>query len=169
MGGDIGRGKDFNSFVIRKGKYAFIASRNQSKDTMVNVNEVEKLIKTFNIAPENINIDDTGVGGGVVDRLREIGHAVNGVPFGGSSKDNSFSNLKAELYWGVGTWVQAGGQVDENQNWEQMTWIKYKQQTGEKKIIFESKENLRKRMRKSPDDFDSLALTFYEAPFLGFV
>lgn len=169
LGADIGRGKDFNSYVVRKGNYSFIAGRNQSKDTMVNVNEIEKIMKTYTIKPEDVNIDDTGVGGGVVDRLKELGYGVNGVAFGGSSKSKEFSNTKAELYWGVGIWVQAGGQVDENVNWEQMTWIKYKQQTGEKKIIFESKENLRKRMRKSPDDFDSLALTFYEPAFVGFV
>ncbi|MCX6785932.1 MAG: hypothetical protein NTZ18_03730 [Candidatus Komeilibacteria bacterium] len=170
LGADIARGKDFNVYVVRKGLFAYVAGKNQSADTMVNVNEIEALIKDLDIDPGQVNIDDTGVGGGVVDRLREIGYSVNGVAFGGSAVENErFANKKAELFWDLGLWIKDGGLLDQAGEWTQITWMKYKQQSGEKKIIFEPKEKLKERTRKSPDHADSLALTFNEGSFIGFV
>lgn len=170
LGGDIARGKDFNVFIIRKGAFAFVATVTQTADTMVNVNSVEDLIKEYDIKAEDVNIDDTGVGGGVVDRLAELGYGVNGVSFGQSPTDKeTFANLKAELNWMMMLWLRdQGGQVDINTNWKQLAWSKYKQRTGDRQIIMEPKEKLIARTKKSPDYLDALVLTFYEQGYVGF-
>lgn len=170
LGGDIARGKDFNVFIVRKGIFAFVGAVTQTHDTMVNVNTVEDLVADYSINDEDVNLDDTGVGGGVVDRLAELGHNVNGVGFGESPNDKeTFANLKAELNWMMMLWIRdQGGQLDPNSNWVQITWSKYKQRTGDRQIIMEPKEKLIARTKKSPDYLDALVLTFYEAGYVGF-
>ena len=170
LGVDVARGKDSNVYIIRKGKYAFVAGTNQSENLMLNINEIIKLKKKYYIKNENIFIDDTGVGGGVTDRLKELGYYVVGVNTGSMpSKKEEFSNLKAELNWLMAEWLKNNGLLNENENWQQLFWLRYMQQSGDKKIIMESKQNLIKRTGKSPDYSDGLALTFKRKNFVGFV
>ncbi len=168
LGGDIGGGGDHNAFVIRKGPLAFIAAKNKSSDTMVNVSEVERLIVEYDILDEDINIDDIGIGRGVSDRLKELGHSINGVSWGDPAKDSeTFFNLKAELFWTAKIWLEGEGELEKDDKFLQITWIKYKTHTGERRVQMEPKEKLRHRMKQSPDFADAFALTFYEAPFIG--
>lgn len=51
-----------------------------------------------------INVDEGGVGGGVVDVLRERnpgGYTVRGINFGSKSKRRNLENMKAEIYMGL--------------------------------------------------------------------
>lgn len=170
LGADIGAGNDSNSYTIRKGNWAIKAGESKSSDVLVNVNAIIDLIDEYNIKHENVNIDDTGVGKGVTARLIELGYSVNKVEFGSKATDSeTYHNLKAEIFWNAMLWIKEGGQFDMNDNWNQITWIKYKQQSGEKKIIIKDKALLRKEYGKSPDDADSFALTFYEAPYVGII
>ena len=82
LGCDIGGGGDENVFVIRTPKFAFVESANRSTDTMTNVSEVERIVETYGLDYADVNIDDIGIGRGVSDRLKEKGHAVNGVSVG---------------------------------------------------------------------------------------
>lgn len=169
LGVDIGGGGDKSTFILRLHKLACVADTLHTKDTMANVTKVIELKERFGLSDDDISIDDLGVGRGVSDRLIELGHEINAVGFGESPRDKeTFDNLKAELFWKTGAWVKDGGAFDVNDNWVQLTWMKWKQASGERKIIFEKKENLKKRTKKSPDYADGLALTFYEPKFIGF-
>jgi len=49
-----------------------------------------------------INVDDTGVGGGVTDRLRELGYSAHGVDFGGKANaPEDYCNRGPELWFEV--------------------------------------------------------------------
>jgi len=168
LGSDIGAGNDKNVHTIRKGMLAFVAGESISTDVLVNVNAIIELVDEYKILNEDINIDDTGVGKGVTARLIELGYSVNKVEFGSKATDvETYHNLKAEIFWLAGLWIKEGGQFCEDENWMQMSWIKYKQQSGEKRIIIKDKQLMRKEYGKSPDYADSFALTFYDAPFVG--
>lgn len=168
LGIDIGGGGDLSTFVVRIGMLAFVASRLQTKDTMANVNEAIRLMRIMNIKPENVSIDDIGIGRGVSDRLIELGYNINSVSVGGSATDSeTFANIKAENYWRCMLWVRKGGVLRDDPCWQQLTWIKWKQRSGEKQIIIEPKEELKKRTKKSPDEAEALMLTFYEPVFVG--
>jgi len=170
LAGDIGGGGDYNALVIRKGNLAFIAARNKSNDTMINVSEIERLILEYDILDEDISVDDIGIGRGVSDRLKELGHSINGVSWGDPAKDSeTYFNLKAELFWKLKIWLEGGGELENDEKFSQITWIKYKTHTGERRVQMEPKEKLRQRMKQSPDFADALALTFYEGAFIGFV
>lgn len=172
LGVDIGGGTDLNVYCLKKGGYAFFESSNKSSDTMTNVDEIIRILDEWkDLIPENIAVDDIGVGRGVSDRLKELGYNINGVAVGETARDSdTFFNLKAELYWEAGEWIRSKGKVLKQKGWEQLNWIKYKTHRGEKKMQIESKEDMKKRTSgKSSDYSDAFALTFYETPFIGII
>jgi hypothetical protein len=170
LGCDIGGGGDYNVYVLRFGPFAIVAGKNQSNNTMVNVAEIERLQKEWGIEWSDISIDDIGIGRGVADRFREKGLPVNSVNVGSSAihKDR-FSNLKAELYWELGTWIRGENvRLEKNDNWIQILWIRYST-TSERLVKIEPKADLVARSSKSPDYAEALMLTFYKKPFVGFI
>ena len=172
LGADIGGGRDLNVYCLRKGKYAFFENSNRSSDTMVNIDEILRIKEEYpELEDEDISVDDIGVGRGVSDRLKELGYNINGVAVGETAKENeTFMNLKAELYWEAKSWIENKGRVLKQDGWQQLSWIKYKTHRGERKIQIEAKEDMKRRTGgKSSDYSDAFALTFYEPPFVGIV
>lgn len=169
LGVDIGGGGDKSKFVIRRGNFAFVASTINSTDTMLNVDEAIRLADMYNIRKDKVFVDDTGIGRGVSDMLKQHGYYNCGVSFGESAfRKELFANRRVEMYWDTAEWVKAGGKLCEaNTGWVELTWTRYKVHTGEKKIILENKELVRQRFRASPDTADALALTFVKRRFVG--
>lgn len=170
LGCDIGAGGDWNTYVLRWGKFMVLAGANQSSDTMTNVAEIERIVEENMIDWEDVNIDDIAVGKGVYDRLRERDRPVTGVTAGEPAGDSeTFMNMKAELYWELRKWIMRDDvRMDERPEWTQLTWILYKV-NSEKKVKIEPKEDLKKRTNKSPDYAEGAMLTFAERDFVGLV
>lgn len=171
LGCDIGGGGDENVRTLRWGKLAAVVGTNKSNDTMVNVSEIVKDMETYGIRASDVNIDDIGIGRGVSDRLKELGHAVNAVNVGEPAmyaKDD-FANRKAELCWAARLWaLDPESRLDNRPEWVQLTWLKYKTQS-DRKVIMEPKAKLKERHKRSPDHAESFYLTFAEKPFIGIV
>jgi hypothetical protein len=170
LGVDVMRGgRDFNAMVIRQDNYAWIVKKWQNhKDNEKAIDneiaeEVIKMIREYKIKPENVFIDDTGVGGGVTDFLKYKGYKVTPVILGSSAEDkDNYLNLRAELYAsknGLKWWLEKGSKLEQSNEWDDMLSIRYKKQ-GAGKIVIESKEDMRKRGQHSPDVTDALILTF---------
>lgn len=105
-------------------------------------------------------IDDTGIGRGVSDRMEELMLSVNPVAFGESAEDKSrYTNKKMELFWAFKTWLARGGKILYSDAWNELLEMKYKI-TSDKLLQMEPKEDLKKRLGKSPDFADAGALTF---------
>ena len=159
---DVARfGQDRTVVVERQGDVARIKWRVQGRNTM----EIAGWLGAY-VADNHVDIvvvDDTGVGGGVVDRLREI--SLNGarlVPFqgGASARDKEhYSNAIAESWMLMRKWfLDEDGHADiENDNSliSQISGRGYTYQS-DKTIRLESKKD----MVKSPDEADALAMTF---------
>lgn len=183
LGGDIGGGGDKSKFVIRKNKFAFLASELHTKDTMANVNEVIRLMDLYKVDPANVFLDDTGIGRGVSDRLKELGYNINAVGFGEKAyKDDVYVNRRAEMYWDASVWIKGHkemvdgkevivpcGTLEKHPEWVELSWTRWKQQSGERKIILEPKELVKKRYKHSPDTADAFVLTFYKKEYVGFI
>lgn len=174
MGCDIGGGGDYNVFVARDPelKKSKVVHKNKSNDTMTNVTEIGKFIEK-GVDPDNINIDDIGIGRGVTDRCIEKDWSVNGVNVGGSSSDSSkYQNIKAELYHLQQKSIKAGNTFEEYEIgymsvWNELTWTRYKV-NSDKQMKIEPKIDLKKRTGKSPDFAEADMLTYYQAGFIGF-
>lgn len=170
LGFDIGAGGDPSKAVLRIGYFAAVVGTLKTKDTMANVPWIEELQKKYGVRDEDVSIDDIGIGRGVSDRCAELGHSYNAVSVGDPADDSeTFANLKAELSWKAKNWIEGEGRFEVNSDWIQGTWIKYKQQSGDKKVIIEPKERLKKKRKKSPDTWDAFVLTFFEPQYIGII
>ena len=118
-------------------------------------------------------IDTIGEGAGVYSRLRELGYnnafsckfseGANGLSDVTGVRE--FANMKAYLYWCVRDWLDPTNKTNaalppNDRFTEEATEVKWKIQSNGK-IIMEPKEDMEKRLKRSPDLFDALANTFY--------
>lgn len=171
LGCDIGGGGDKNVRVLRWRHMAAVTGTNKSNNTMTNIGEIEKDMETYGILAEDVNIDDIGIGRGVSDRMKELGHNVNSVNVGDPARidPGEFFNLKAELCWEARKWVQMPeSRLDQRDEWVQLTWLKYRV-LSDRKVQMEAKKDLKARTAASPDFAEAFYLTFAEQAFIGFV
>jgi len=155
IGGDIGRGRNFSTYVSRWDNVMKLLERNQSRDLMDQV----VTIKSF--GDVLVNIDDVGVGGGVVNRCEELDLNVRPVREGESAFDSDkFANIRAEIFWRLKEWIEQGGQIVYHPDFEQLREIKYKVNSSGR-VIIEPKEHMRARGVESPDCADSASLSCY--------
>jgi hypothetical protein len=126
---------------------------------------VSTIIKEEN--PAQVAIDVGGLGAGVVDRLLELGHkdVVVAINFGSSAIDSErYINRRAEMWWKMGGWLAGDMPVmipDLDSLHSDLCGPRYTHDSNSRKQL-ESKEAMRKRGVKSPDEGDALALTFAE-------
>lgn len=163
LGVDIARGgRDFNVWVLRIGNYAKVLEMNHDDDLMNTASKTKAYALEHGVQPQNVFVDDAGVGGGVTDALKNVDFRISPVTLGGKAGDAEFRNIRAEIYLGkdgLQPWIRRIGRLEPHKNWLELTKIRYKKDlTG--KIKLESKDDLRKQGVKSPDVADALALTF---------
>lgn len=191
LGVDVARyGDNFTVIYLRKGPVAKRLVRYQGKDTMVTVGHIMQALREY---PEitRVKIDDTGVGGGVTDRLNELAREeetrdllrtveIVGVNVGQAptvlpenptarkeqrySETEQFFNLRAQLNWAMRLRFQTGDidlscDEDNDDLLAQAGDIRYRL-TSRGQIQIETKDEMTKRGRPSPDDWDALVLAF---------
>ena len=158
VGVDPARFGDDRSVIFkRQGLQAFDPIVMQGLDQMTLAAKIAAVINDW--TPDAVFID-SGMGAGVIDRLRELNHDVIEVNFGGKSSDAAYLNKRAEMWFGVREWIMAGGAIPNMMELKQdlgapTYWI-----DRQNRIQLESKEDIKKRGLPSPDLGDALALTF---------
>ena len=170
MGVDVGRfGDDESVIYIRKGRdgRTHPPLRYRGLDTMALATRVAEQYEFFRA--DGLFVDEGGVGGGVVDRLRQLRVPVIGVQFGGRPDRSQpgqefvrYANKRAEMYGNVREWLKGGAIPDDNDLAQELTGIEYGfvLREGVDAILLESKDDMKKRGIGSPDIADALALTF---------
>ena len=104
--------------------------------------------------------DDTvGWAHGAIDVMRAAGHSPYAIAFDRPASDPRYANMRAEMWMKMADWVKGGGSlppIPELVN--ELTAPTYFFNSG--KFQIESKDQIKKRLGKSPDLADALALTF---------
>jgi hypothetical protein len=115
----------------------------------------------------NAHIDVIGLGGGVVDRSKEVmrgqENRVKGVNVAEAATDpERFSNKRAEGYWRLREAFESQSIMipDDDELVQELTSLKYRVANSNGTIKMEEKEEAKKRLGKSPDLADSLMLTY---------
>lgn len=128
----------------------------QGQDTMGTAG----MIRSFGCVANAV--DDTGLGGGVTDRLAELGHPITPENFGESARDDSrFFNRRSELWWNIREALQAGTMAlpEDRRLMADLTNVKYSLDSSGR-IKLEPKPDIKKRLGRSPDRGDALAIAW---------
>jgi len=157
-------GKDRTSIIKRQGRKAFDLVSYPHMDTMSLVGVLVKIIEKDN--PNKMFIDFTGVGVGVVDRLRELGYGNIIIPVHAGSKamdSTRHINKKHEMWWYMKEWVSNENELvsipDVESLHNDLCSVQFDGDIGadsQGRFKLQSKS----KMHKSPDEADALALTF---------
>lgn len=108
-------------------------------------------------------IDDDGLGGGVVDRLKQVGVTVYAFHANAKAKDEEqYSNAKAEGYFKLKEMIENKYLkiINNEELMDQLLTIRYKYDARNRKAII-SKDVMRKDGIKSPDMADTLMMATY--------
>ena len=162
LGVDVARYGDNDSVLRwRQGRDArSIPARKFAKlSTTELANEVAKAIDETR--PDAVFVDESGVGGGVVDQLKGRGYRVIGINPGGRAEDpKRHFNMRCQMWDDMAVWM-GGGAIDDSEELEtDLISPTYKLVGDSSTLRLETKEEMRKRGLISPDDGDSLGLTF---------
>jgi len=103
---------------------------------------------------------DAGQGGGVIDRLRQLGYDVIEVHFGGRASDARYLNKRAEMWFEMREWIRLGGCIPNNVDLKQDLAAPIYWYDSAGRLQLEPKDDIKKRGLPSPDLGDALALTF---------
>lgn len=167
VGVDVARFGDDQSVIrTRVGRDArtFPPKRYRGIDTMQLASRVVEHVNLLKAGGLRVVVfvDGGGVGGGVVDRLRQIGVDVIEVQFGAKATDDrKYANKRAEMWGAMRDWMAVGCIERDEQLATDLTGVEYGM-TPKDQIQLERKEDMKKRGLASPDDGDALALTFAE-------
>ena len=165
MGVDVARfGNDKSVICLRRGDRVERLIIFERKDTMRLADEVRELAETLRVPA--VFVDETGVGGGVVDRLTQLRVPVIGVEAGGKAyRPAQFVDLRAEVFWEVARRLREGQMSlpPDDELAGQLLAQRYDVSTAGR-IRLESKAKLRRHGVPSPDKADALALAFMEPP-----
>ena len=172
LGVDVARFGGNNSVLFsRKGRDA----RTIARKIFNGIDTVELATKVFDahqdLHPDGIFIDGGGVGGGVVDNVRNKQLFCYEVQFGGKDdvggapwgiQGEKYANKRAAMYGACRAWIKGGAIPNDPELKRAMLAIKYTH-NGKDEILLESKEDIMDDPANAGlvlDDLDGLVLTF---------
>ncbi len=159
LGVDVARfGDDRSVIVMRKGLGMYMPKVISKMDNMTLAGMVATEINKHK--PDAVFID-AGRGEGVIDRLRQVGHKVQEVNFGGKPTESGmYSNKRTEMWDKMRAWLEAGGALPKLQEIKSDLTTPTYDFDAANRMRLESKEDIKERLGRSPDIADALALTF---------
>lgn len=161
LGVDVARfGDDETVVMVRRGMKITRVESWGKQDTVFTAGKVAAIAREENATA--VNVDEIGIGAGVVDILKANQINVVGVISSEAARQKEvYSNKRAELYSHLASHFEDGSISIPNlpKLSSQLSSMKYKYDTHHRKII-ESKDDIRKRSGKSPDYADTLMLAF---------
>jgi hypothetical protein len=151
-------GADATVIAVRQGRDIIDIKRYRGDDTMTVVGHIIEAIEEY--SPAMVVIDEGGVGGGVVDRLKEQRYKIRGVNFGNKSKNPlMYGNKRAEMWGAMREWLKSASIPSDRMLKSDL--ISPMMKPDSKGTIFlESKKDMRARGLASPDAADAICVTF---------
>ncbi len=166
LGLDVARfGDDKSVFCFRRGRMVERFETFQKKDTVALADIATRFIEDYH--PTKLFMDIGASGAGVYDILIDRGYSfvIKGVFFGAKAMNpDRYINKRAEMWDHVLTYLSSELPVylpSDDMLFEDLTSVN-KKYDPMGRLQLESKEDLKKRLGRSPDKADALALTFAE-------
>lgn len=174
VGVDVaGMGRDSSCFVPRYGNYVPEIKIHQSGGKADHMKVAGEATHWLSDAKAKAFIDTIGEGAGVFSRLKELGYKnAYSCKFSEGTKglhditeQYEFANMRAYCYWAVRDWLNPKNGFNPalppcDELVAELTEVHWSFQSSGK-IIIEAKEDIKSRLKRSPDIADALASTFY--------
>jgi hypothetical protein len=160
VGVDVARfGDDQTVIVVRQGLAIRRLHRLRKRDTMTIASLVAQIYREENA--DAVFVDDTGVGGGVTDRLNQLHYRVIPVNVGETALDEKrYVNKRAEVWDKMRQAIRAGLCLPVDDELRQdLIGIEYGFDAKER-LQLEKKSDMKIRGLASPDAGDAIALTY---------
>lgn len=158
MGVDVARFGDDRSVIFkRQGLQAHEPAVYDDIDNMDLANRVGHFINEWK--PDAVFVD-AGRGEGVIDRLRQLGHSVVEVNFGGKAANQRYLNKRTEMWCEMADWIKSGAAIPNHRDLKTDLSVPTYKFNEAGKLVLEPKEKIKERGMRSPDLADALALTF---------
>ncbi len=110
--------------------------------------------------PDAVFVDGGGVGGGVVDRLRQLGHEIIEINSGEKATLPGYANMRAQMWGRMKDALTDGVRLpDSDDLMTDLTGVEYGFNVRNL-LQLEKKSDMKKRGLASPDLADALALTY---------
>lgn len=141
-------------FLIHEGGIVSPPLARQGQDLMATAGQLQQYVTA------HLGVDDSGLGGGVTDRLQELGVACEPVLAGAkATNDTKFVNLRAEMWWALREALQAGelSLPDDRKLAADLTTVKFSYDSRGR-VKLEAKDEIKRRLGRSPDRGDALAI-----------
>lgn len=170
---DVARlGKDKTVFRIWEGWLCIHRESLDISPLPIIVERAKKLQGDYGISASNIIADEDGVGGGVVDYLRCKGFVNNSSPIeivnAGSKEKQNFENLRSQCFYLMAKKIQKreAGEVVKDSDikdtlGEEMEQVRIKSTDDGIKIGIVKKAEIKERIGRSPDDWDSVGMRYW--------
>lgn len=174
IGQDVaGMGRDSSVKCTRQDNWVSSFEAHQSAGVADHMHVAGMLVEDLKDKDNFAFIDTIGEGAGVLSRLLELGYN-NAVSCKGSesakelkdiTEQYEFANMRAYLYWALRDWLDPKNEFEpclppNDRLTEELTETHWKFQSNGS-IIIEPKEEIKKRIKRSPDFSDALVNTFY--------
>ena len=152
-------GNDRSVIVPRQGLQVFKPMVYRGLDNMELANRVALKIEQWQ--PDAVFVD-AGAGAGVIDRLRQLGHSVVEVNFGGRASDQRYVNKRTEMWFEMAEAIRSGLSIPNDNALKLELATPFYKFDSQNRLALESKDDIKKRMPEgaSPDIADALALTY---------
>lgn len=164
FGVDVARFGDDQTVVCRRhGRKVEELHKFRGLDTMAVAAKVAEMINDYK--PDAVLIDEVGVGGGVVDRLKQLGFQIIPVNSANNAEDpRMWMNKRAEMWGRMKEWLSGADIPDDRDLQDDLSGPEYGYD-HRMRVQLEKKTDMKKRGLASPDCGDALALTFaYATP-----
>ncbi len=169
VGLDIARfGDDKTVFCYRQGRLCLGFDVLKNQDIMSVANYCQGIIQSR--SPARIFLDAGGVGGGVYDILYSRGfrNIIRAVNFGSKAiLEERYANRRAEMWDNARFWLSQELSVQippDEELFDELCSVNKKYDT-KGRLLLESKDEVKKRLGRSPDKADAFVLTFAEPVF----
>lgn len=170
LGVDVARFGDDETVIAHRIGNRLVSLDSWKRTDLVQVADfVEKKILEHRILAPNVRIDSVGVGGGVVDILRNRGHMVSSFVAGETAKGIdrfvSFANLRSEAWWSLRKMFEDGiieidPKLRTNLRIQGDLCAPTYEMMSERRVKVEPKKMTKKRLHRSTDYGDAIMQAF---------
>lgn len=167
LGVDVARGgEDETVFAFFDGGIQLPFRTFRLRDTQQIAHEI---VRAYNEGFTIVTIDDTGIGGGVTDAVRAEGVPINAIHFANApegfflGEGKQLLNARSEMYFVLERELRKKDirLLDDDLLFQELASLRLNYSANRTAYSFESKEELRKRLARSPDRADATALARY--------